>query len=212
MLRLLRLVAFVVALALPSTVLASTIDFEGFTDGDVLTNQIADVTFSNGMVLTAGVSLNESEFPPRSGSNVVFDDGGAISIAFASPLASFAGYFTYLAPLTLEAFSTAHVSLGTVSSAFGSNVALSGDAGSSPNEFLQLAFASGVGSVTITGDLAGGSFVLDDLVLTALPTGPGSDPNVPAPEPATLILTALGLSQVRRLRRRRTSASARASC
>ena len=189
MLRLLRLGAFVVALALPSTVLATTIDFEAFTDGDVITNQVTEVTFANAMVLTAGVSLNEFEFPPRSGTNVVFDDGGPMSITFTSPLASFGGYFTYLAPLTLEAFSPANVLLGSVTSAFSANLALSGDPGSSTNEFLQLAFASGIGSVTITGDPAGGSFVLDDATITALQSGPEPEP---VPEPGTLTLLAVG--------------------
>jgi hypothetical protein len=40
-----------------------------------------------------------------------------------------------------------------------------------PNEFLQLAFASGISKLTVAGDPAGGSFVLDDLSFTptALP-------------------------------------------
>src|SRR4051794_8940612 len=181
MLRLLRLGAFLVTLAIPSSVLASTINFESFNDGDVLTNQIAGVTFSNATVLTAGVSLNEFEFPPHSGGNVVFDDGGAISLAFSSPLASFGGYFNYAEQLILRAFSPSNVLLGSVTSAFNSNLALSGDAGSSANEFLQLAFAAGIGSVTITGDAGGGSFTLDDASLTLLQTGPGPDPNTPVP-------------------------------
>jgi PEP-CTERM motif len=109
-----------------------------------------------------------------------------------------------LTQLTLEAFSPAHVSLGSITSAFGSNVALSGDPGSAANEFLQLAFASGLGSVTITGSPAGGSFVLDDALLTALPTDPQ-----PVPEPGTLGLALLGAAawRAQRTRNRRISAS-----
>lgn len=201
MLRSLRLGAFVVVLALPSTVLATTIDFEGFTDGDVITNQVAGVTFSNATVLTSGLGLNDFEFPPRSGTNVVFDDGGQMSITFTSPLASFGGYLTYSAPLTLEAFSPGNVLLGSVTSAFSANLAASGDPGSSPNEFLQLAFASGIGSVRITGDPAGASFVLDDATLTALQTG--TDPNAPVPEPGTLAMLAAGIAGLARSRQRR---------
>jgi hypothetical protein len=53
---------------------ATTLDFEGLNDGDVVTNQFAaqGVTISNGMVLTVGVSLNEFEFPPRSGTIAIF--------------------------------------------------------------------------------------------------------------------------------------------
>ncbi len=45
---------------------------------------------------------------------------------------------------------------------FSSNLASSGDPGSSPNELLSVRF-SGVSSLMITGDPAGGSFVLNDL-------------------------------------------------
>src|SRR3954469_10391595 len=110
MLRLLRLGVFVVALAIPSTVLATTINFDSLSDSEAVTNQFAGVTFSNAIALTAGISLNEFDFPPRSGNNVVSDDGGAMSITFASPLSNFGGYFTYDHMLTIEAFNTAHVS------------------------------------------------------------------------------------------------------
>src|SRR5882672_6224065 len=60
------------------------LDFEGFSDSDFLTTQIPGLTFSNAMVLTASISLNEFDFPPHSGSNVIFDAGGPIGISFAS--------------------------------------------------------------------------------------------------------------------------------
>src|SRR5712672_727975 len=149
----LRLGVFVFALAcLPSRVLADpiTIDFDGFADSDILTNQVAGLTFANAAVLTAGISLNEFEFPPLSGSNVAFDAGGAMTIAFASPIDAFSGHFTYLTPLTV-----------TATSSFLSNLVLSGDAGSLPNELLALVFSGGISRVVIAGDPAGGSFTLD---------------------------------------------------
>ena len=47
----------------------ATLDFESLSDGDAVTNQFIGegVTFSNASILTAGVSLNEFEFPPKSG-------------------------------------------------------------------------------------------------------------------------------------------------
>jgi len=114
-------------------------------------------------VITAGISLNEFEFPPHSGTNVAFDDGGVISINFANSVTSFSGYFTYAEPLTILAFNSFSIQVSTIHSAFSNNEALSGDPGSSPNEFLQLSLASGISSITITGDPAGGSFVVDDL-------------------------------------------------
>jgi hypothetical protein len=59
-------------------------------------------------------------------------------------------------------------------------LALSGDSGSSPNEFLQVSFASGISSVSITGDPLGGSFVMDDVTYTTT--------EAPVPEPSSIIL------------------------
>lgn len=172
-----------------------TLDFEGFPDSTALTNQYPGLTFSNTTVITAGVSLNEFEFPPHSGTNVVFDDGGAISIDFASPILSFSGFFTYTVPLTLAAFDATSAQVASTTSTFSNNLALSGDPGSSPNEFLQVSFASGISSLTITGDPAGGSFVLDDATY-----GTGSST---VPEPGSLALLLSGSMIVAILKRRR---------
>ena len=51
-----------------------TINFERLLNGDVVTSQFPGLVFSNAMVLTAGIDLNEVEFPPHSGENVVFDN------------------------------------------------------------------------------------------------------------------------------------------
>ena len=200
-------IALAVMIALCSrSASATTIDFESFVDGDILTNQVAGVTFSNATVVTAGISLNEAEFPPHSGEDVVVDDGGALSLSFATPIASFGGYFTYVVPITLQAFSSSNALLGTVTSAFSNNSLAFADPGSSPNEFLQLASATGIASVIITGDVSGASFLLDDVTLTPLQTGPdpGTDP-APVPEPATILLTLSGLAALPRAARRRRS-------
>lgn len=162
-----------------------TIDFEGLPDGTMLTNQYPGVTFSNAIILTAGISLNEFEFPPRSGTNVASDNGGPMSIIFPSPIQSFSGYFTYAEPLTLDAFGMGNALLTSVTSAFSSNEALSGVPGSSPNEFLQLTSASGISRVTITGDRVGGSFVVDDV--RAAPAA------VPEPSTPAMIAVAAAL-------------------
>ncbi len=54
------------------------IGFEGLPHSTILTTQMPGLTFPNIFVLIAGISLNESEFPPRPGSNVTADDGGPI--------------------------------------------------------------------------------------------------------------------------------------
>jgi len=158
-------------------------DFEGFPDNTILTIQYPGMTFSNAIVLTAGIGLNEFEFPPFSGLNVASDDGGPIMIIFDTPVPSFVGYFTYLIPLTVTAFDAGSNQVDQVFSLFNSNLACLagppcvGDLGSSPNEFLEVAFAGGIASVTITGDPAGFSFTMD---------GPQA-----VPEPTSLPILAL---------------------
>jgi PEP-CTERM motif len=179
---------------------ASTIvNFESLNDSDVVTNQIPGLAFVDATVLTAGVSLNEFEFPPHSGANVVFDDGGPMSIVFAVPQLTVGGYFNYVAGLTFQAFDASHTLLGSQTSSFTSNLALSGEVGSTPNEFLQFTSVTGIGSITITADPGGNSFTLDDLTLTPLANG------TPVPEPTTLVLVLTGAAAA--WRRTRTRAN-----
>lgn len=172
-----RLAIGVLSFAFTLPAYAIAIDFESLTDSTVLTTQIAGLTFTNATVLTAGVSLNEFEFPPYSGDNVIFDDGGMMHIVFDASQSSVGGYFTYAAPLMFTAFDSFNNSLGTTTSLYSSNMALSGDLGSFSNEFLSLSFAD-IKSITIAGDLFGASFTLDDLTFTAQQV----------PEPSTLAL------------------------
>ena len=182
----LQIIPFALCLLVAGKATAATINFEGLADSTVVTTQYPGLTFSNTIVLTSGISLNEFEFPPHSGVNVVSDNGGAITILFSSPVTSFSGYFTYLTSFTVTAFNGASAQVSQATSAFTSNLALSGDPGSSPNEFLQVTFAGGISSVTLTGDPAGGSFVMDDASLTTA-----------TPEPSSILLLAAGLTAMR---------------
>jgi hypothetical protein len=169
--------------------------FEGFADGSVLTNQLPGVTFAGAQVLSAGLSLNEFEFPPASGINAAVDLGGSIRIDFAVPAITFSGYFTYFFPLTLTAFDAANNPLGSDVSLFASNADLSGDAGSTPNELLLIA-AANIAYVTITGgDPAGNSFAMDDVQVTAIP------------EPTTFSILVAGITSCLLIRYRRTASS-----
>lgn len=175
----------------PLLVQAVTIDFDTLSDSEPVTTQFPGLTFTNATALTAGITLNEFEFPPHSGANVIFDDGGPMSILFAVLQASVGGFFTYLTPLTLTAFDGGGGVVATETSAFSSNLALSGDAGSSPNELLTVAFATGITTVTIQGDTSGSSLTLDDLTFSPL-TSPA--PSVPAPSSLFLMIAGLALS------------------
>jgi hypothetical protein len=158
------------------------IDFDSLSDGDVVTNQFVGLTFSNALVASSGISLNEFEFPPRSGSNVIFDNGGPLSITFANPVMNVTGSFTYAVPITLSAFDSSNNFIGSVTSLFSNNLALSGDPDSSPNELISFSFASGISRITITGDVFGGSFTLDDLTINTATA---------VPEPTTISLFVL---------------------
>lgn len=171
---------FVLVCGTPAAKADQIIDFEGLSDGTLVTTQYAGLTFSNAIILTSGSSLNEFEFPPHSGSNVVSDNGGPIAITFLAPIISFTGYFTYQVPLTIAAYDSSSHDVANASSTFSSNLALSGVSGSQPNEFLSVQFASGISKLILTGDPLGGSFVGDDFSTTTNAA--------PVPEPGTLIL------------------------
>jgi hypothetical protein len=151
------------------------IDFEDLTDSTPVTTQYAGLTFSDTTVITAGISLNEFEFPPHSGTNVAFDDGGPISIFSDTPIESFGAYFTYTEALTLTAFDSLGDTVGTATSAFSNNLACldgppcQGDPGSSPNEFIQIALDQTFVHITIQGDPGGTSFTMDDVTYETVP-------------------------------------------
>jgi hypothetical protein len=176
--------------------ISTTIDFETFPDSTPIldstpiTTQFPGITFTNATVISAGISLNEFETPPHSGTNVAFDDGGPISILFATPITSFSGFFTYYEPLAINSFDASNNQVADATSAYSINVGCDpgpiclGDPGSAPNEYLQVSAPGGMVSVTITGDPLGSSFVMDDITYTT-PTS--------VPEPAAIGFMAGGM-------------------
>lgn len=155
---------------------SAIVTFEGLADGATLGNQFANLAFTNATVATAGLTLNEFEFPSRSGTNVAFDSGGPVIIDFLTPALTFSGYFTYGAPLNVTAFDSGDQQVNSATSSFSNNQGLSGVAGSRPNEFLIVASAGGIARVLITGDALGNSFAVDDIDVEFART--------PIPEPA----------------------------
>lgn len=166
--------------------LGGVINFDNLSDSTFVTTQYAGLTFTNTIVLTSGISLNELDFPPRSGLNVASDSGGAITILFSSPISNFLSYFTYTVPVTIQGFSASNILLASATSLFSTNTLTGGSVGSVPNELLQIASGAGITRIVITGDPAGGSFTLDDATFTTGQVGV-------APEPSMLALTGLSL-------------------
>jgi hypothetical protein len=176
--------AAMVGLGVAGDLSATTINFEGFPDSTILTTQYPGLTFSNTIILTAGISLNEFEFPPYSGVNVTSDNNGPITIDFTTPITSFSGYFTYLEPLTLDGYDASDTEVASAASEFSNNTACLGgppcfgDPGSSPNELISLSFVGGMSSVTIAGDPFGSSFTMDDVSYTSGTPEPSTFPFV----------------------------------
>jgi hypothetical protein len=190
--RLLRSALVVVALGVFSTSVSAApilIDFESMADGEALGAQFtADGIFFNGATAliagSQGGSLNDVDFPTFSGNAVVYDsDSSGIRIDVVGGATSLSGYFTYVTPVTLTAFSETGAVLGSATSRFGSNI------GFGPNELLELSLTGVAAYFTIVGDPNGGSFTMDDLTVDTLDTLPA-----PVPEPGTVTLMLLGAS------------------
>lgn len=163
--------------------------FDTFDDLATIGSQIAGLTFDRATALKAGFSLNDTAFPPRSGANVVFDDGGAITIVFTAPVSSAGAYFTYLAPLTLRAYDDNDNFLGAQAGGFFSNAGDgSGDPGSSVNQFLAVGNSAGlISRLVIESSQSGSSFTMDDLTVNTVAN------NISAPATLPLMLCMLGL-------------------
>lgn len=179
-------------MAAPAAAAPVLLDFEDLTDLEGVTTQYAafGVTFTNSTVLTSGLvggTLNEFDFPPFSGVNVVSDDG-PITLSFGPQIiSSFSAQFTYAVQLTLLGFRNGvQVTSGT--SAGTDNLGL--------NEKISLVGL--LDEIQITGDpFFGGSFTMDDLRFETVDSPP-------VPEPGTLGLMLLGGASLvrRRLRRK----------
>ncbi len=159
---------------------ALVIDFEGIDDGTAISSQYSGlgVRFSGPTAATAGISLNEFECPPHSGMNAALDSGGWIRIRFDSPVSGFGAYFTYSRPLALTFYDPLNKVLGTAHSRYSSNMALSGDPGSSPNEYLDFSSAPLAqvliavnfgGPLVMTEPVGTNYFAMDDVTIGSVP-------------------------------------------
>lgn len=160
-----------------------TYNFDALSSEEIVTTQFTGLSFTNATALMAGVSLNEFEFPPASGTNVLGGTVLPMEIFFSSPVFSVGALFTYSDTLTFSVFDAANTLIGTTSSLGTSNL---GDSGSSfsVNELLSLSSSGGaITRLVITMGSTGTDFSMDDL---RVDFGTAS----PIPEPTTLALLA----------------------
>lgn len=140
--------------------LATTIDFETLPDSSDVGNfygASAGVDFQSAISLTAGISLNEIDYPPHSGSVVVSDNvannGDPMVLTFHDPAGSLSAYFAYSSQLTFSAFDSSGTLLGSFTTATGSHLG--------SDEQITVPY-SGISKLNIAGGVAG-SFIMDDL-------------------------------------------------
>ena len=189
-----KLALAVVVLALVCTAVparAGIITFEGYADQTAFTTQYAGVNFNGATILTKDVSLN-SVFPPRSGTNVVYNPVGAMTLDFLAPVGFFSGYFTYNQALLVQAFDSSANLLGSYSGVCSANYVGAG-CGTGANEY-GLITAAGISRVVISGG-GGNNFTVDDVEFT------GSVDTVPDPG-SSLLLLGMGLVGLRAWRKR----------
>lgn len=130
------------------------------------------VSFSQGLVLEAGVSLNEFEFPPRGGTKVAVDYGGEIAGSFSVPVSLIGGFFTYSQRATLTGYDDVGNVVAQKVSTFDSNLGFS--TSNPPNEYLEITSAAGFYSFSIEADPLGESVALDDFTFIPIPEPRGA--------------------------------------
>jgi len=171
-----RVLLILALLCMPLTVSAVTLDFEDLSDMTALTDQYVSfgIAFSGGTVLEAGRSLFEEELPPHSGVMALLVEESPFVVRFSFLVDEVSLFATYDAPIILNFYDVMGNRLGGLFSAYSSNLGLSGEPGSHPNELFGFVSDAVIASVVIAIDGTIGSFTVDDLAACpiAVPEGP----------------------------------------
>ena len=171
--------ALVLTLAFVRPADAALIDFESLGLDEIVTNQFAGegVVFGNAVTLVAFISLNEVDFPPSSGTNVISGLGASPLAALLSPGVSHVSFQITTATIALvQFFDSLDVLLGqtTVDPNLGGHTLVAFD-------------SPGIASVSIAGQSSENAFFLtvDDFEFSSRNA---------APEPAAVLLLVTGLA------------------
>ncbi len=172
------LAVLVLSAAVASPASAALIDFDSLALDEFVTNQFSaeGIVFNNAVTLVAGISLNEIDFPPSSGTNVVSGlDLGPIEAAFPLGTSHVSLQMTTAMPARVQFFDSLDALLTEILVApnLGAHTLVSFDS------------LSPIARVTVGDDWMGSAFFLtvDDVEFAASAV----------PEPATVTLMALGL-------------------
>ena len=169
---------------------ANTINFDGLADMQVVGSNFQGLTFSDTLALQAGISLNGLEFPPHSGDIAVTNTAGSLTIKFDDLITNFNAYFTYSNPLSIFAYDSNSMLIGSIQSTYNNNLALSGDTGSHPNDLLSFS-ADEIKSILVSSSGATSfAFLMDDVSYTSAPPPISS---VPLPNSFVLILSTFAI-------------------
>ena len=154
-----------------------TLDFEGASGGTDVADTYAGlgIHFGGAVFATAGIDLNETDFPPFSGVNVVLpNDSGLIRASLDKPATSISAYFTYALDPGVHLYLTAYATpdftgpaLFSKQSLFSENYAGSGHA---PNEWIGVGrILPQIRSFEISGGGIPGGFTMDNLTVVPEP-------------------------------------------
>jgi len=157
---------------------AVTIDFENMPDLTPVNNFYSSfgVNFQNAVSLTAGLSLNEFDYPPSSGLVAIGDDNAPITIYFDNLASNIFANFTYSSLLTFSAFDANSHLVGTFTNNQLSNLGTT--------QLISLTF-SDIKSLEIAGSV-NNSFIMDNFNFTESRVSQ-------VPEPSTFFLLGAGL-------------------
>lgn len=171
---------FIFSLLITHSAFAGFVDFEQFSDNDSLTTQVPELAFSDATVLTAGVSLNEIEFPPHSYDNVIAVFSGTLKINFDSPMSWVSAYISYADADGVDLYLYLYDINETILAYQSFQAPVSPPDNIISNQFISLG-AAGIYSMAVSLDSNNQNhpFLLDDLTYI--------------PEPASYLLVIVGL-------------------
>lgn len=144
---------------------ANLIDFDNLEDFAVATSGISGVDIEGLVALSAGLSLNEFQFPPRSGSIAATNESSEVIFVFGPRIFSFSAYFSYVEPFQLFAYGVNGENLGIFPSAKNSHFADGDSLVNFIHEEIKIFAEEPISKIIISSDSTY-SYVVDDVTFS----------------------------------------------